>query len=95
MRQLLALETRVFKKSRYTVGLKHHVFIRLFFFFCSGDGTNEEVGGTGRSGGRECSCKLLFPRRAAAPHLREAADSGVSGQLQETGLRGKGPRESD
>lgn len=67
----------------------------FFFFFCSGAGQMKRLGAQGAQGGRECSRKLLFPRRAAAPHLREAADSGVSGQLQETGLRGKGPRESD
>lgn len=56
----------------------------------------KSLGAQGRSGGEECSCKLLFPRRAAAPSLREAADdSCVSGQLKESGLRGKGPRESD
>lgn len=56
----------------------------------------KRLGGQGHSGGKECSCKLLVLHRAAAPSLREAADdSCVFGQLKETGLRGKGPRESD
>lgn len=56
----------------------------------------KRLGDRGVGGGKECFCKLFLPRRAAAPSLREAADdSYMSGQLQETGLRGKGPRESD